>query len=99
MNLFCRKNKDLIADLISGILEKNQAQQLQEHIQGCLECREYTLTLQRQEEMLMALFSRFDEEMPTREKNVIEAVNMIKMPGKWTLGSILRRFDESAVAL
>lgn len=98
MNPGCRKNKDLIADLVSGLLEKNQAQELGKHVTRCLECREYTLSLQRQDEMLKNLFSRFDADMDSREQDVIEAVNRIKMPGKWSLGSILRRIDESAVA-
>lgn len=98
MNRGCRKNKDLIADLVSGLLEKNQAKELGEHVSDCLECREYTLSLQRQEDTLKNLFSSLDADMTTREQDVIEAVNLIKMPGKWSLGSILRRIDESAVA-
>ena len=94
----CRKNKDLIADLVSGLLEKDQAQELEDHVSGCLECREYTLSLQRQDEMLKNLFSRFDADMTSREEDVIEAVNGINLPGKWSLGSILRRIDESSVA-
>ena len=94
----CKKNKDLIADLVSGLLEKHQAQELGEHVSDCLECREYTLSLQRQDEMLKNLFSRFDADMNSREQDVIEAVNRIKLHGKWSLGSILRRIDESAVA-
>ena len=98
MNSGCRKNRDLIADLVSGLLEKQQAQELGEHVSDCLECREYTLSLQRQDEMLKNLFSRFDSDMTSREEDVIEAVNRIKMPGKWSFGSILRRIDESSVA-
>ncbi|MHC4212183.1 MAG: anti-sigma factor family protein [Planctomycetota bacterium] len=98
MNSGCRKNRDLIADLVSGLLEKQQAQDLGEHVSDCLECREYTLSLQRQDEMLKNLFSRFDSDMNSREQSVIEAVNRVKMPSKWSLGSILHRIDESAVA-
>ena len=94
----CRKYKDMIADLVSGLLEKKQAQELEKHLSDCLECREYTLSLQRQDEMLKNLFSKFDSDMNSREQSVIDAVNSVKMPGKWSLGSILRRIDESAVA-
>ena len=88
----------MIADLVSGLLDKQQAQELGEHVNDCLECREYTLSLQRQDEMLKNLFSRFDADMTSREEDVIEAVNRIKLPGKWTLGAVLRRIDESSVA-
>jgi predicted anti-sigma-YlaC factor YlaD len=94
----CQKNKDLIADLVSGLLEKHQMQELGDHISDCLECREYSLSLQRQDEMLKNFFSRFEADMTSREEDVIEAVNGIKLPGKWSLGSILRRIDESSVA-
>jgi len=98
MNPGCRNKRDQIADLVSGLLGQDQKQKLGDHVSECPECREYTLSLQHQDEMLKKLFSTFDADMPTREQDVIEAVNSIKMPGKWHLRSILRRIDESAFA-
>ena len=98
MKPVCRKYKELIADLVSGLLEKHQAQELEDHISDCPECREYSLSLHRQEEMLRAMFSGLDADMTQREENVIETVNRIKIPRKWSFGRILQRIDESAFA-
>ena len=57
MNQNCENFKDRIADSLSGNLEKEQEQQLLDHVKGCSECTAFEIALKDEDELLSRLFA------------------------------------------
>jgi hypothetical protein len=75
MNSVCENIKDQIADLLTGILLDSQVQELQQHLNECVTCRDYARALKNEDTLLTELFARIDTDMTSRQERALQAVN------------------------
>ena len=61
MNSECQKYKEKIADYISGILPDSEVEILQQHLNECKECSEYSSALEKEDKQLSSLFASIDQ--------------------------------------
>jgi hypothetical protein len=67
--------QDKIADSILGTLDRQQMDVLNEHIDTCPECSQYTDVLKHENSILMQFGQKLDESMPARQEKLIEYLN------------------------
>jgi len=84
----CDEMKNQIADFITGILPKQEAQALQQHLSECSACRDYAESLEREEQLLTGFFAKFDEDIARWEAAAIDTVNRFDASSKTNVVSI-----------
>ena len=86
----CEKNKDKIADYISGVLPDNEAKELQQHLNECAACNEYARVLTDEDKLLNGLFSEIDSDMAARQERVLQVIKRPSQSGQDETISIWR---------
>ena len=71
----CEKNKEKIADLVSGVLPDSEAGILKQHLNECKECSEYASALKNEDNLLTEFFTQIDSEMDPRQEHVLKLIN------------------------
>lgn len=84
----CDKMKDRIADLITGILPEHETQTLQQHFSKCSACRDYSESLQQEEQLLAGFFGAFGANMTTLEGKAIDAIERFEWPRRTGVASV-----------
>ena len=79
MNHKCDAFKDKIAELVSGSLPENQAQETTEHLKQCVDCAELEKALRNEEELLSRLFESFNTDLERQQMEVIKAIECIEL--------------------
>jgi hypothetical protein len=97
MNNPCEKMRDKIADYVLGLLNQEEIEAFDEHISQCLQCKEYTESLQSEKRSLLQLGKTLDSEMNTRQAEIIEALNQTSSE-KTKLLSICRIIMKSKIS-
>ena len=97
MNNICYKTRDRIADLITGILPKEDLTEVQMHLKQCSQCKEYHKALKQEDELLTELFSNLKADISARQDKVISALNRTALPESNKIISTCRMFVESWV--
>ncbi|MBN1974049.1 MAG: redoxin domain-containing protein [Sedimentisphaerales bacterium] len=97
MNNECKKYKDKIIDFVSGLLEKSEIKNLQQHLEKCPECNDYANVLKSEDKLLTDFFTQVDSDTRSREQKVLNTINT---PEQKETGSrmILRPFIKLAAA-
>jgi outer membrane lipoprotein-sorting protein len=75
MNRKCDKIRDLIADSVTGTLSPDQARQLDEHLSGCSDCRNYADALKHEDVLLTQLVAGLDTDMRNRQRRLLETLD------------------------
>ncbi len=75
MNNPCVQMQDKIADYVLGLLNQEDIAAFDKHISQCLQCREYTESLQSEKRSLLQFGKTLDSEMDARQARIIEALN------------------------
>lgn len=75
MNRECDKIRDLIADSVTGILSPDQGRQLDEHLSGCSDCRNYADALRYEDVLLTQLVAGIDTDMTNRQQRLLETLD------------------------
>jgi len=71
----CKKIKDQIADLVTGILPETQVHELEQHLNKCATCRGYARALKDEDMLLTEFFAKIDTNMTSRQERVLQTVN------------------------
>ncbi len=85
MNRECDKIRDLIADSVTGILSPDQARQLDEHLSGCTDCRNYADALKHEDVLLTQLVAGLDTDMRNRQRRLLEALDRCQSEQRETI--------------
>jgi len=90
MNRECDKIRDLIADSVTGTLSPDQARQLDEHLSGCSDCRNYADALRYEDVLLTQLVAGIDADMRNRQQRLLETLDRCQSEqhetiAKWTI--------------
>jgi hypothetical protein len=80
MNSDCQKNKDQIADLLTGILPEPEVLALERHLNECAACRDYARALKDEDMLLTELFEKIDSDMVSRQERVLKAIDRARAP-------------------
>jgi len=73
----CERNKDKIADYVSGLLPESEIKELQQHLNDCSTCSEYAHVLKDEDKLLTELFSEIDSDMEARQEGVLQTISSI----------------------
>jgi len=85
MNRECDKIKGLIADSVTGILSPDQARQLDEHLSGCSDCRNYADALKHEDMLLTQLVAGLDADMRNRQQRLLETLDRCQSEQRETI--------------
>jgi len=88
MNSDCGKIRDQIADLVTGILPEAQVHTLEQHLNECSACRDYTRALKDEDTLLTEFFAKMDTDMPNRQERVLQAIDRSCVPKETEIPSI-----------
>ncbi|MEJ2647944.1 MAG: zf-HC2 domain-containing protein, partial [Sedimentisphaerales bacterium] len=100
MNSQCENIQDQATDYVLGILDEDEIELLEEHIEQCSECKEHLENLQKERETLLQLGEIINSKMDEREESVIAALE--KVSNKQSIKSTLfnsRAFRFAAAAV
>jgi hypothetical protein len=81
MSHACQNMRERIADYVLGALNDEQAKALQDHLDGCADCRQYLHELESQGEALIAYGAQVEAGMAARCDKVIDALGGVA-PGQ-----------------
>lgn len=70
----CIKIQEKIADLIFGALSRTEKESVDDHIAGCLECREYLKALKDEQRVFREFAGEVNEGMKQREERMLETI-------------------------
>jgi tetratricopeptide (TPR) repeat protein len=90
MNSDCDRIRDMIADLVTGILPERQRHSLEQHLNECAACRDYARALKEEDILLTDLFAKIDTNMTARQERVLNAIEC-SWPSKPTYMLSIRR--------
>ncbi len=78
MNQNCENFREKIADSLSSKLEKQEQQQLIEHVRNCSECSAYESALKGEDKLLNGLFNDLQADFTRQQEDVISAIFYIE---------------------
>ena len=107
MNCDCEKNRDHIADLVSGFLSESQVQALEQHMSECSVCRDYARALRQEDGLLSEFFAEIETNMTECEGHVLQATNCSSAPEQSdklsirrpTMNNLITKFAAAAIIL
>lgn len=94
----CDKMKDRIADLVTGVLPKEEAEILEQHLRQCPACNSYAQALRKEDLLLTELFRDVDADMESRQQRVLKAVGNSYASKQSDTISIWRKVMKSKIA-
>jgi len=105
MNCDCEKNRDHIADLVSGFLSESQVQALEQHMSECSVCRDYARALRQEDGLLSEFFAEIETNMTECEGHVLQATNCSSAPEQSdklsirrpTMNNLITKFAAAAI--
>lgn len=93
----CHDMQERILDRALGVLNAEQAQEVQSHLDTCDSCRHYAQALTEQGELLAALGRQVQADMDARRDRALEALQGVSPAGPQVL-PFIGRYARAAVA-
>jgi len=90
MHSDCDRIRDMIADLVTGILPERQRHTVERHLNECAACRDYARALKEEDMLLGDLFAKIDTNMTARQERALNAIEC-SWPSKPTYILSIRR--------
>ena len=97
MNSDCRKIRDGIADIVTGVLTEAQVHTVEQHLAECAACRDYERALKKEDVLLTRLFAEFDAGMAGRQERLLQAIDRSCPTGRVTYMTIGRTIMKSPI--